>query len=339
MKRSIVLFLLIGLFITSEGQVNCVSGNCMNGKGEVVTDKYSAKGTFKDGMLIEGRVEFSSGNISEGKFKDGQLIEGKKTFKEYFEMGKFLNGELHDKSGERTFNSGNSFKGEFVEGAIIRGKRIFSKDDAVHKFYEGEFGYEEGSQSPSFHGIGTLHMKNGNTLGPKWVYGNALPSNQQKASIPHGNLSLEMHATSGVFEVKGTITNGQHVLSKNFILDTGASLVVLPWSTVVELGKQDMISSVDNSKIALTTADGSTMDGMKFIIKQIDFDFIDEFGKVKPVSLKNIEAVVNTNETEMLMSALGLSDAPTLLGQSALTQLRQFTMDYTNKRLLITTPN
>ena len=191
----------------------------------------------------------------------------------------------------------------------------------------------------SFNGKGRLYLKNGNYRGDKWFFGKQVEGDKA-ATIPAGKFAVNLSKKGGVYEVVGIITNGQHVLSKDFILDTGASLVVLPWSTVVELMNQNIISSADffEGSIALTTASGDKMEGKKFKIKQINFEFKSPDGKPQIISLKDVEAVVNTSESERRRSIYGLSNAPTLLGQSALEQFKKFELDFEQNLLLINNP-
>jgi predicted aspartyl protease len=191
----------------------------------------------------------------------------------------------------------------------------------------------------TYNGKGRLYLKNGNSFGDKWFYGKVLESDELP-TIPSGKFGLNLTKKGGVFQVVGIITNGQHVLSKNFILDTGASLVVLPWSTVVELKNQNIITSSDfyEGSISLTTANGDKMEGKKFKIRQINFEFKTPDGQTQIISLKNVEAVVNSSESERRKSIYGLSNAPTLLGQSALEQFKKFELDFEQNLLLISNP-
>ena len=296
--------ILQGKFI--DGKLN--GDNCMR-----ISDGISLSGQFIDGDFVSGRLEDQAGNIQEGSFKNGAL------------HGKNCNLKLADKT---------TIKGEFIDGNIVKGKITFSPNDLEKVSYEGSF--EAGVP----HGVGTMLLKNGNKLGPNWVHGEYLPSSDLKAEIPSGKFAINLSKNGGVYKLVGVITNGEHVLSKNFILDTGASLVVLPWSTVVELKNQNIITSSDfyEGSISLTTANGDKMEGKKFRIKQIDFEFKSSDGKPQVISLKNVEAVVNSSESERRKSIYGLSDAPTLLGQSALQQFKKFELDFEQNLLLINNP-
>jgi predicted aspartyl protease len=330
-------------------------------KGKL-TDKATGDiqdGTFFEGNLVSGKLVLSNGTILQGKFIDGKLsgedcmlISDGSTLTGQFLYGKFISGRVEDQAGnmqEGSFKNGllhgknctmkladkTTFKGEYIDGNIVKGKITYSPNDDERVSYEGSFAEKDGAVLP--HGIGTMVLKNGNKLGPNWVYGDFLPSGDLKAEIPSGKFAIDLSKNGGVYELVGVITNGQHVLSKDFILDTGASLVVLPWSTVVELKNQNIITSSDfyEGSISLTTANGDKMEGKKFKIKQINFEFKSSDGKPQIISLKNIEAVVNSSESERRKSIYGLSNAPTLLGQSALEQFKKFELDFEQNLLII----
>jgi hypothetical protein len=77
------------------------------------------------------------------------------------------------------------------------------------------------------------------------------------------------------------------------------------------------------------------MEGKKFIINEIYFNVKNNKGETDKISIYNVEAVVNSNETELIKSALGLSETPTLLGQSALSKLERFEIDYKTNLLIL----
>jgi hypothetical protein len=317
-----------GLFsagVFKEGEIKMSDGSSQNGKFidfklegdglQIYADGSKIEGSFVGGNIVKGTITYSDGTVLSGTFTEDKLLQGQ---------------------GSKKQSDGTTFKGEFVKGYIVQGRVTFPiKDD--RDYYEGSFALKDGINS--YNGKGRLYLKNGNYRGDKWFNGKQVEGDKV-ATIPAGKFAVNLSKKGGVYEVVGIITNGQHVLSKDFILDTGASLVVLPWSTVVELMNQNIISSTDffEGSIALTTASGDKMEGKKFKIKQINFEFKSPDGKPQIISLKDVEAVVNTSESERRRSIYGLSNAPTLLGQSALQQFKKFELDFEQNLLLINNP-
>jgi hypothetical protein len=383
MIRHLLAIAFIAITIQISAQADCVSGDCENGIGKLVTSDFSYEGGFKDqkfqgkgklklnsgdlfdgffsaGVFKEGDIITSDGSKQSGKFIDfklegdgvqtyadgakiegifvgGSIVKGTITYSDGTLLtGAFSEDKLLHGQGTKKLPDGTTLKGEFVKGYIVQGRLTFPvKDD--RDYYEGSFALKDGINT--YNGKGRLYLKNGNYRGDKWFYGKQVEGDKT-ATIPTGKFAINLSKNGGVYELVGVITNGQHVLSKDFILDTGASLVVLPWSTVVELKNQNIITSSDfyEGSISLTTANGDKMEGKKFKIKQINFEFKGPDGKPQIISLKDVEAVVNTSESERRRSIYGLSNAPTLLGQSALQQFKKFELDFEQNLLLINNP-
>jgi hypothetical protein len=361
--KHLLILAIVALSFQINAQPKCVTGDCINGVGKLVTEEFTYQGTFLNSKIQKGKITFSDGSTLEGKFVEGKLegydcvqIESDgTTITGQFIAGEIVSGRVEDKLGnvqEGDFKNGSLYgkncyaknsdgtvlKGEFIDGKIVKGKITYSSSDKDRVSYEGTFSIKNEKVVP--HGTGTMLLKNGNKLGPNWVYGDFIRNGEVKPEIPSGKFAIGLSKNGGVYELVGVITNGQHVLSKDFILDTGASVVVLPWSTVVELQQQNIISNSDfyEGSVSLTTASGDIMEGKKFRIRQINFEFKTPEGKVEIISLKNVEAVVNSSESERRKSIYGLSVAPPLLGQSALQQLKKFELDYEQNLLLINNP-
>ncbi len=96
----------ISLAVASpSGVKGCSMGDCMNGYGEIINDKGSYKGFFKDGRFHgAGEFEFKSGERYSGEFHEG-VIHG---FGSYF------------------FASGDVYRGNFAEGQF-QGHGILEK--------------------------------------------------------------------------------------------------------------------------------------------------------------------------------------------------------------------
>jgi aspartyl protease family protein len=127
-----------------------------------------------------------------------------------------------------------------------------------------------------------------------------------------GQTYVKMTQENGVFTVPCTV-NG---LQMNFIFDTGASNVSISLTEAKymmkngHLNKEDLVGAT-----YFQFADGNISQGTKVVIREL---------KIGNRTLRNVEAnVVHTD------------NAPLLLGQSALQRFGLITVDYSNKRLII----
>jgi len=147
----------------STSPVGCVSGNCQNGLGKMVSPKGAVfEGNFVNGIASgKGKMIYPDGNKYEGDFVGGKR-EGQGTFtlKRSGEVytGTFVNGQLNGFgkyidviesyegnwiNGKRTGKGklflhvlGNIYEGDFVEGRFT-GKGIYKYKDGSS--YIGEF--------------------------------------------------------------------------------------------------------------------------------------------------------------------------------------------------------
>ncbi len=118
---------------------------------------------------------------------------------------------------------------------------------------------------------------------------------------------------SGVFTIPVIVNN---VLKINFILDSGASSVVLTPDVAITLLRTGTLAESDfigNSKYRL--ADGSFLNSKDFIIRNL---------KIGDIEITNVHATVSTN-----------IHADLLLGQSALTKLGKYIIDINNSKLIL----
>jgi len=362
--------IIVTIFFCLLSYVNVFSqctGNCENGFGKYIFDENSYyEGNWKNGKRHGlGTYIFSNGdkfvgnyvdNIRNGKgiqtsivgdkiegvWKDGKFVSG--TGKLVYPDGSIYLGGLilhedtikpHGK-GIKSSTIGSKIDGVWKDGKFVSGNgKLIYTDESIYSNYEGELILHDDTIKP--HGKGFAFLKDSKSkTGPDWTYGSPTTVLNNQSRIPRGKWAINLNETGKVFEIKGVITNGVHLLSKDFIFDTGASYVSLPWSTVVELINQKIITSKDfQGDISLQTASGDIMEGKKFIIKEIYFDLVNEKGEIEKVSIYNVDAVVNSSETERIKSALGLSESPTLLGQSALRKFEKFEIDYTQNLLII----
>jgi aspartyl protease family protein len=152
--------------------------------------------------------------------------------------------------------------------------------------------------------------------------------------IPEGKLGIELKKQGGVYLIKGNITRDGYNHTYDFVFDTGAALVSVPFSVVKLLYQQKIVTDADfNEKISLQTASGDVVSGMTFNIKELELKTTDG----KSVRLFNVEAVVKTDQ--IILESLDLAaEPPILLGQSALSKLKKFELDYDQNLLLINNP-
>lgn len=330
MKHFLILA-IVALSFQINAQSECVTGDCRDGFGKLVTSEYTYEGTFENGKRLKGKLVKKSGEIMEGSFSDGKLMSGKYTFSDGSSLeGKFVEGKIEGKGKQINLN-GDVIEGEFHEGRIINGIWEYTNNKEL-KYYEGSFAYFNGAMV--YNGKGTLFMRNGNKLGPNWKNGDPIGNGDAKVEIPEGKLGIELKKQGGVYLIKGNITRDGYNHTYDFVFDTGAALVSVPFSVVKLLYQQKIVTDADfNEKISLQTASGDLVSGMTFNIKELELKTTDG----KSVRLFNVEAVVKTDQ--IILESLDLAaEPPILLGQSALSKLKKFELDYDQNLLLINNP-
>ncbi|MFM1773126.1 MAG: hypothetical protein RLZZ71_2268 [Bacteroidota bacterium] len=326
--KHLLILAIVALSFQINAQPKCVTGDCKNGYGKLVTPEYTYEGTFGNGKFLKGKLVMKSGEILDGSFSEGKLTSGKYTFSDgSIWEGKFVEGKIEGK-GKQVNSDGDVIEGEFHEGRIINGIWEYTNNKEL-KYYEGSFAYFNGAMV--YNGKGTLYMRNGNKLGPNWKNGDPIGNGEAKAEIPEGKLGIELKKQGGVYLIKGNITRDGYSHTYDFVFDTGASLVSVPFSVLKTLYKQNIVTDADfKNKISLQTASGDVVSGMTFNIKELELKTTDG----KSVRLFNVEAVVKTDQ--IILESLDLAaEPPILLGQSAISKLKKFELDYEQNLLLI----
>ncbi len=141
---------------------NCISGNCVNGKGTFLFDngsKYSGNFLLKR-PNGNGILRHSDGSVYEGDFQNGKKMgNGKLSFASgdtYF--GNFDEGVISG-MGSINYRNGDNYVGEWLNGkASGKGKYTFKDGD----IYEGEF------IDGQFCGFGKLLRKDGSYYAGSW---------------------------------------------------------------------------------------------------------------------------------------------------------------------------
>ena len=143
MKLFLSLMLAIGIAVSStELYAQCKSGNCMNGRGEMI---------------------FSTGDVYKGQFRKGNMNgTGEMIFKtgdKY--QGDWRDGKMHG-LGTMFFATGDKYKGMWKE-SLIDGR-------GVMEWKSGEK-YDGGWKNGKMHGQGVLTAKDGSRTKGKWENG------------------------------------------------------------------------------------------------------------------------------------------------------------------------
>jgi len=105
-----------------EGQFNNLE---LNGTGKIITNNSVSEGTFLNGNLAEGSIEFSNGLKKYGIFKNGEkLVEGTIiNSRGLIKEGKFNKYEELSE-GKVTHPDGTTFEGTFINGYLANGTII-----------------------------------------------------------------------------------------------------------------------------------------------------------------------------------------------------------------------
>jgi hypothetical protein len=186
MKELLSLLAVMLLTFHLCAQVNCVEGDCINGKGtSVFPSGAKYVGTFQDGTIHgNGTLYFSDGRVYTGdwsnsfrqgkgmlSFPNGDRYEG--AFRKNKRVGQgvitFANGNKYDgqwsndyPNGLGTFfyANGDRYEGAFVNGQCEGNGTLFYVDGSK---YVGEW------LSNKRHGKGTLVFADGQRLEGQWV--------------------------------------------------------------------------------------------------------------------------------------------------------------------------
>lgn len=158
-----ISFCLPFFLMTSMLQANCISGNCMNGKGTYLyRDGSKYTGNFSKGKAHgQGTYYHRDGATYVGSFDKGvKHGTGKLTFKtKEIYTGQFVNGVINGK-GKMVYSNGDTYLGEWVNGKSSGvGKYVFADGEV----YEGEF------VNGFFSGHGKLTRVDGSYYDGEWV--------------------------------------------------------------------------------------------------------------------------------------------------------------------------
>ncbi len=323
-----------GKITTSNGDGNELFTYWKNG---VLTGKATYKnangdviyGDFVDGHFNGLGVEtYANGDKYVGPFTDdnanGKWTETLSNGDEY--VGEFRDGEFGGK-GTETYPSGDRYIGEFSNGlpngfgtyTMVNGERYEGdfKDGIFTGF--GTYTYSNGDkyvgefQNNARTGHGTLYSARGTILNSGiWQNGDFVkpyPDSgvvESNAASNHASDQDEIPLVSenGILEIPVNI-NG--AVTRNFIIDSGASDVTIPRDVVEIMLQNGTLSPGDFLGTAVyMLADGSTVPSQNFRIRSLkvgDRVFENIVGGVEPVN------------------------APPLLGQSFLSRFKSWSIN------------
>ncbi len=200
-------------------------------------------------------------------------------------------------------SAGKSYKLLKTEGIANKPKEMYLQYRRIYEFYAyfQRIPYENKL-------IDIIEGKNGG-----WnLYGIHLPNSGGESYENNHYSTVNMTKESGVYFIPCKV-NG---LSLKFIFDTGASNVSISITEAIFMLKNGFLKKEDiGEKAYYQTASGDIVAGTKVILKELE---------VGDKILHNVEASV-TNST----------DAPLLLGQSALNKIGRFEFDYANNLIKI----
>ena len=161
-----LILLICPTFLTAQ----CVTGNCLDGKGKYKFENGSIySGQFSDGKLNgKGTMRYHSGDIYTGMWEDNKKNGGGKFERSNGNIyeGQFVNGKLNGK-GRLLYKSKDRYVGTFIDNVPNGKGKIYFKNGNK---YEGDV------VSGKMHGEGSMIYKNGNFYKGAW--------NQNKK---HGN--------------------------------------------------------------------------------------------------------------------------------------------------------
>ena len=127
---------------------------------------------------------------------------------------------------------------------------------------------------------------------------------------------IQMTKRNGVYAVPCKV-NGLNLM---FILDTGASTVVLSLTEALFMLKNGYLKQTDIMDTEVySIANGQMAEGTKVVLRKI---------QIGPFELKNVQATI-----------IGSSDAPLQLGISALQRLGKIELDYQLNTIKVSKPN
>jgi len=206
---------------------------------------------------------------------------------------------------------GDRYEGEFRDGSFNgRGIYYYLADNEVKgDRYEGEF------RDGSFNGRGIYYYADGRVVSGVWV-GDKFQ--ESAATIPSaGSQSVavnrvEMKSDGGTFTVPVRL-NDQITL--DFVVDSGASVVMVPLDVVLTLIRTKTITTADfRGEELYVLADGSTVKSHNFILRRVT---------VGNQSVGNVEATTSDEQGSLL------------LGQSFLRKFKSWSIDNAARELVL----
>lgn len=161
------LFLFVTVLFTFHGilNANCVDGDCLNGKGSMVSNngiRYS--GNFKSGIFNGiGKAIYSNGDEYIGEWVNGQK-EGKGKYS--FSNGSIYKGHFHKDiiqgKGTMIYDNGEQYTGEWLGGK--------PNGQGVYKFIDKDR-YEGNFLNGTLQGAGTMYYADGSVYTGQWKNG------------------------------------------------------------------------------------------------------------------------------------------------------------------------
>lgn len=193
MRRAAFTFLCVFLFFPwlSQAQINCLDGNCIDGKGACIYPSGARyEGQFRDGKPQgKGALFFSDGREYQGDWKDGYKEgRGILTYPNGDKYtGDFIDNKFHGK-GIMAYANGNRYEGRWVNGQQSgKGSFYFTNGDR----------YEGGFMAGQFNGIGEMAYSDGSVYDGQW-----------KDNERHGRGHLSFPDGE---EISGEWANGQYL--------------------------------------------------------------------------------------------------------------------------------
>jgi len=210
-RRTILIFsktflLVIAVFLYSCAEENryCIEGDCENGTG-VLEKRFDDggfiryTGEFKDGKILKGRMEYSTGSWYEGNFINKTIYGQGKSFSEdsSFYEGGFESSSRHG-YGILKSKDGSIYEGAFdYDYRTGKGKLTYANGDV----YEGDF------HNNLFYGQGTFVWTNAKvSYSGGWK--NGLKAGQGKVTLANGDIQ------EGVWDADTLVTQTAYITNE-----------------------------------------------------------------------------------------------------------------------------
>jgi len=184
LSTKFVVVLAVFLYSCAEENRYCIEGDCENGTG-VLEKRFDDggfiryTGEFKDGKILKGRMEYSTGFWYEGNFINNTLYGEGKSFSEdsSFYEGGFESSSRHG-HGILKSKDGSIYEGAFdYDHRTEKGKLTYANGDV----YEGDF------HNNLFDGQGTFVWANA-IVSYTGGWKNGLKAGQGKVTLANGDI-------------------------------------------------------------------------------------------------------------------------------------------------------